>query len=419
MTGSAWLRAFTIVLVCYGLAARGDVPAPDQGGADEAGAAQDVLSPEQREQIEQLEAIGYLAGSRQAPVRENVVAYKRELAYPGINLFTSGHAPEAVLMDMDGRVLHTWRRSFHDVWPDQPEPESGRGERWRRAYLYENGDVLAVFEGAGLIKVDKDSNLLWAYSGHAHHDLEVLPSGTIYVLTRKAHMIPHIHFTKPVLEDFITVLSPDGEELRSVSILEAFERAGLGLELADRIRDAGDIFHTNTLEWFDGSRANHSPLYRRGNVLISLKVPNMVAIVDMDAERVVWYTTGPWVRQHQPVLLDNGNMLLFDNNSFQDYSKVIEFEPLTGQVVWTYVGSPPSSFYTEMCGSNQLLPNGNVLITETEGGRAFEVTREGEIVWEYVNPYRTGENDEQIAYIFEMIRLRLDFPVSWAAPPSP
>jgi hypothetical protein len=33
------------------------------------------------------------------------------------------------------------------------------------------------------------------------------------------------------------------------------------------------------------------------------------------------------------------------------------------------------------------LANGNTLITEGLNGRLFEVTSEGEIVWEYVNPY--------------------------------
>jgi len=33
------------------------------------------------------------------------------------------------------------------------------------------------------------------------------------------------------------------------------------------------------------------------------------------------------------------------------------------------------------------LPNGNTFINEGWFGRFFEVTREGSVVWEYVNPY--------------------------------
>ncbi len=42
----------------------------------------------------------------------------------------------------------------------------------------------------------------------------------------------------------------------------------------------------------------------------------------------------------------------------------------------------------------QRLPNGNTLITESSGGRIFEVTRDGEIVWEFFNPRRAeGRGD--------------------------
>ena len=42
--------------------------------------------------------------------------------------------------------------------------------------------------------------------------------------------------------------------------------------------------------------------------------------------------------------------------------------------------------YSEYCSSADRLPNGNTLITETIGGRCIEVTPEGEIVWEFLNP---------------------------------
>ncbi len=63
-------------------------------------------------------------------------------------------------------------------------------------------------------------------------------------------------------------------------------------------------------------------------------------------------------------------------------------------------------------GANQPLPNGNVLITESDFGRVFEVTRDGEIVWEFNSPHLSGENSEFVATIPEMIRLEPDFPVN-------
>ena len=69
---------------------------------------------------------------------------------------------------------------------------------------------------------------------------------------------------------------------------------------------------------------------------------------------------------------------------------------------------PTDPFFSRTCGSNQRLPNGNTLITETDYGRVFEVTRDNEIVWEFISPYRAGDNNELIATVLEMIRVDLD-----------
>ena len=96
-------------------------------------------------------------------------------------------------------------------------------------------------------------------------------------------------------------------------------------------------------------------------------------------------------------------------------SKVIEIDPFTQETVWAYRGTPENGFFTATCGSNQRLPNGNTLITESDAGRAFEVTPDNQIVWEYYNPGRAGEHNELIGTLFEVVRLPPDFPTDWLA----
>ena len=38
-------------------------------------------------------------------------------------------------------------------------------------------------------------------------------------------------------------------------------------------------------------------------------------------------------------------------------------------------------------------------------GRVIEVTRSGDIVWEFVNPHRAGEGDDLIASLLEVVRI--------------
>jgi hypothetical protein len=59
-------------------------------------------------------------------------------------------------------------------------------------------------------------------------------------------------------------------------------------------------------------------------------------------------------------------------------------------------------------GSVARLPNGNTLITVSESGRALEVTREGEVVWEFFSPHRAGSKNELVATVWEVMRLPPD-----------
>ena len=122
--------------------------------------------------------------------------------------------------------------------------------------------------------------------------------------------------------------------------------------------------------------------------------------------------------QHQPTALDNGHILLLDNKGGRPQSgrsRVIEFNPVTGERIWAYTGTPTNRFFTNTCGSCQRLPNGNTLITESDNGRALEVTRQKEVAWEFLNPFRAGKEGRLVATLFEVIRLPPDFPVDWAS----
>ena len=96
-----------------------------------------------------------------------------------------------------------------------------------------------------------------------------------------------------------------------------------------------------------------------------------------------------------------GNLLLFDNQGEAGYppaelatnsgSRVLEIDPVTKQIVWEYAGEdsdrPNWTFSSTFISSARRLPNGNTLIDEGMNGRFFQVTRKGEIVWEFVNPW--------------------------------
>ena len=354
--------------------------------------------------LDELNNLGYAGGVRAAPSVLSVTVHD-ERAEPGLNFYTSGHAAEAILMDMDGAVVHGWNHDYDVLWPslEVPPTAEGRG-KWRRAYLYPNGDLLAIHEGIGMIKLDRDSKLLWEYPGRTHHDMDVLPDGTIWTLAREATVIPRVNPDVPSMDDFIVELDANGRELRRVSVLGCVER-GRRPDLLERMVRERDLFHTNSIEVLDGSLADRIPEFAAGNVLISMRHLDAIAVVDVDTREVVWALTGAFRFQHDPTVLENGNLLLFDNRGQGEASTIYELDPVTGETAWMYRGTQENPFFSKACGTSYRLPGGNTLITESDGGRAIEVTADKTIVWEFYNPRRAGQENEFIACIFDLQRI--------------
>ena len=354
--------------------------------------ASSISDHDREERIRKLLSLGYSGTSHHVGADAGVIILDEERAAPGLRFFVSGHAPEAVLMERDGRIVHTWTYDYNDLWRSRPvdflPPVSATG-CWRRAHLMDDGSLLAVYEGHGLVKLDRDSNVLWAYAGKCHHDLDIGPDGSIVVLTRDARVEPRFHPEEPVLLDSVTFLDSEGRLQLRIDLLNAFEHSPFA-DLLPKAPASGDLFHTNTLELLDGRLAERSEAFRAGNVLISVRELDLLAVLDPRFGRIVWARRGPWSRQHEPTILANGHMLLFDNLGQGGRSRVLEFDPFTLETVWTYADGPETPLYSPTCGAARRLPGGNTLIVESDNGRAFEVTPDGEVVWEFVNPYRGG-----------------------------
>ena len=372
------------------------------------------LAPQ--EDMEQLQAIGYVQTSdvSAAGAQAGVVQKDGARTAPGINLFVSAHAPVAYLMGLDGTIRHSWRCPLDEAWPDFEVPSDIRadsGSHWRRVYAYPNGDLLAIFENIGMIKLDKASNLLWAYQGKCHHAMDVAPNGNIFVLAN--NVVTGQSGGKDVWTRNPTIceLDGNGKELRIIDVLECF-RNSIYRPILDTMRDTGDIFHTNTIHVLDGAHAARSPAFQAGNLLICSRQLSCVAIIDPAKAAVVWALSGMWQGPHEPTFLDNGHMLIFDNRRFEGRSQVLEFDPFTQEIVWRYAGTDDDPLWSAACSLAQRLPNGNTLITETQGARVIEVNAAGEIVWQYVNT-NTVPGSDKLANIHMMLRLPPDFDTSW------
>lgn len=302
----------------------------------------------------------------------------------GLNFFNPVGKYQAYLIDMTGLIVWRWSlknrltasfRQFHQMV--------------NFFLLPATGEVLVDIEDGGIIRADRDGRIKWWYKARTHHDLWIDDRGDIWALQRAPQSIPGIDPNNELLVDSIIRLSPTGELLEKFSLLDVIEKSRYQFllprfrGLPTRPTDGDNVFHTNHVEWFDGSLAKLSPLYRRGNLLVSLRNLNTIMILDGTTHEILWlWGPGNLTLQHSPVLLPNGDVLVFNNG--RGFSSVVEVNPMNNLVAWRY--GPIKGFFSSVMGSCQRLANGDTLITSTTQGRAFEVTPAGQKVWEYANP---------------------------------
>jgi hypothetical protein len=331
--------------------------------------------------------------------------------FDGFTLYTYASpgepADDILLVNMRREVVHRWKVSFREIWPE-PRHLGGRvGQACVfSCYLYPNGDLLAIFHGLdhsaigyGLAKLDKNSRLIWKHDASVHHDVDVGEDGTIYTLTQALvnerpkgmEAVP-----PPWLVDYLVTLAPDGHELRPplpildallgsyyaplFSSLEVFHEKGM-VPTSDEAWQRQDVLHTNSVCVLTSRLAAKFPSLKAGQVLISIRNLDALAVLDLSKRSVVWATRGPWRAQHDARFLENGHLLVFDNRGSPRGSRVLEFDPQTHAFPWTYPPPDGPTFYTSERGMSQRLPNGNTLIVNSEGRELLEVTPGKQVVW--------------------------------------
>jgi hypothetical protein len=344
-----------------------------------------------------------------------VLRHDAARAQEGLTLYSSAHAQKAFLIDMGGRVRHQWSLPYSAVWDESAAVKHPMQDGFiyiEKAHIYPNGDLLALYTavgdtpwGYGLVKMDKDSKLIWKYLAHAHHDFDIDVSGNIYVLTQEIsseEIEGFAHLKAPRIDDFVVKLSPDGKELDKVWVTSAFAKSRFGRRfnfVPDT--DTGDYLHTNSVSVLD-KPVPGIPQSQAGQVLVSFREISTIALIDLKTADVVWAQSGPWIRQHDAEFLADGDLLLFDNEGDPNGyggTRVLEIDPANFKIDWSYGGRSDQRLDSLARGSQTRLKNGNTLIVESYAGRMLEVTRDGKVVWEFINPVRGEVHPDQIPII--------------------
>lgn len=329
------------------------------------------------------------------------------------------------VVDAAGEIVHEWQASFNAAWPSAdhvPVAPPDWDVSLHGATLLADGSVILNFEGLGTVKLDRCSQILWRAPTQSHHALDVLPSGEVIVTSRRQIVEPgpELPGVRPgvdgwLWDDTIVRLGADGSILSETSVLERLLAGGIGGVLyangLDRptLGHTDDPLHLNDVEALRPQMAAAFPQFAAGDLLVSMRNINTIAVLDGGTLAVKWSMTGPFLRQHDPDFMPNGHILLFDNRKggvAQEFgqSRLLEIDPATKAIVWSFEGSAVEPFYTDARGKQELLPNGNILVTEAQAGRVFELARSdegGRVVAEWVN----GIGDGRAGYVTQADRI--------------
>ena len=293
------------------------------------------------------------------------------------------------------------------------------------------------------------------WMARAHHDYQregnpvgyyvpemdpLVASGNTLILGHKNLVCKNIS-DKNLLDDTIYEVTWEGEKVWEWISSEHFEEYGFREDARNILcRDPnmrptgggmGDWMHLNSMSalgpnrWYDAGDDRFHP----DNIITDGRETNLIFIISKETGKIVW-KVGPdydhtpekglgWIiGQHHAHMIPRGlpgegNILVYDNggwagygspnpgsptgikNALRDYSRVLEFDPITLKIVWQHTPQeaglvhPTDSnrFYSPFISSAQRLPNGNTLIAEGGGGRIMEVTAGHRLVWEYISPY--------------------------------
>jgi hypothetical protein len=388
--------------------------------------------------------------------------YEPARAWNGYTVLSPLQTQAVLVIDMNGNVVKRWEGLNNSAGgPARVLPGgiliSASGARPPNQESLElvqqdfDGKVIWQFSHNEQIKTGEGSTI---WSARQHHDWqrESLPAGyyspesapvvegtSTLILTHTNRLQPRV--ADVMLEDDRLVeVSWKGDVLWEWVASDHIDELGFAPDARKAIKAAQsfnkargsfDWLHINSAHfvgpnrWFDQGDMRFAP----NNVIISSRQASLLAIVGRDG-KIVW-RLGPdfseskelraihqIIGQHHAHIIPKGlpgagNLLVFDNGGSSGYgfaspiapdgvgafarstSRVVEINPVTLELVWSYTNP---RFFSTNISSAQRLPNGNTLITAGAGGRMFEVTTQGAIVWEYMYPLFSGANASNAVY---------------------
>ena len=371
-------------------------------------------------------------------------------SFNGYTLMAPKHNMITYLLDNEGRYVHQWKSTYE---PGQSAYLLTNGHLVRAGMVKVQGGT-GGGEGGIIEEYDWDGKLLWSFTHatrdyQLHHDFKVMPNGHILAL-----MVERKSLEEAVKAGFDASLLRDGYLVPDAVVEIAPDGSKGGKivwewHVWDHLLGNNDSAEPPELIDPKGSGRGFPAFWNHMNsldynpeldqIMLSVRGNNEIWIIDHSTtkDEAAGHTGGKqgmggdliyrWgnpsaykrgteadrqlIQQHDAEWIPAGypgagNITIFNNGYDRGWSSIEEIVPpmdadghyvlASGKAygpakpVWRYEAKNRTDFFSSEISGAHRLPNGNMLICAGIVGNLFEITPDGKMVWQYVNPMVRG-----------------------------
>ena len=328
--------------------------------------------------------------------REPFTVYDREAVLPGFRA-VMGYQHEnggfgIRIYDTNGEIVN---ERVIDYATEDPDGPSAGSDAPHAFHFMKDGSVLVNFDKGDLLgRFDVCGKAVWSREGVYHHSFDADPSGGVWTwLGDKSAFSQY---------QYLVLFDPEtGETLREIGLVEDIITSNPEIRTLfslvpghvpvkeARLRSTPDLFHPNDLEVLSEELAPLFPQFKAGDLLLSFRNVDMVAVMDPDTFEIKWWAQGPWIQQHDPDFTRSGEISVYNNNRGRDWdwpgrSSIVLINPQT-RAVRTVELEDDYEFYSSYMGKHEYLDNDALQIAVPWEGRALEFDKNGKLILEINN----------------------------------
>ena len=296
----------------------------------------------------------------------------------------------------DQKIMHQWRPDYDEIikrygkqngfWPGRDKNDL----QVCHPLLSPDGSIVFNNYQSPLIKINKDSKLLWGTKGIFHHSIEQDADGNVWApaIIKPAAFLPGL--LNDLEDDAIAEISPGGKLIFIKSVGQILFENGYRTLLLGMGPYENDLLHLNEIQ----PALTSGKYWMKGDLLISLRNRSTVFLYRCSTNKILWLKTGPWLNQHDAEFIDSLRIGVFGNNTVRVFGEDRLIDGYNEEYIFNFKTNTTATPYTEFLkkakvsttsqGRANVLPNGDLFIEETNNNRLLRGNTK-DIIWQYVD----------------------------------